>query len=346
MWSAKLADKPFVYSIFGIQYPTGNPTSVQEALTEEFDSLISGHGTHIERLIQDGCATPSAGKSHVWIAYWTSSEEYQKWWTRDDVSQFWASLPSDAGMWREVLTPSPRRSQYGANKNEPSGLGNLGERFDIGRKSGYWGCYRHRLADHTSDEMVSSAKQDLEPRRPLSKLSAGISSPEIRPGRVHMTHFPNNICFVVEGQDHSAITTEEKKLWVENFDESVSRWMKDLMEAGPESGILDRRMCYERDSGLFLEGEPQALRYNKKVQLFYFKDLRHFEKIGRQNKGHVDLRKRFLEAYGSDGHMMNGNLSLWVETTVLKADEMDCEYVGCVDGTGFMAFSSDLDNFA
>ncbi|KAJ5542180.1 heme-containing dehydratase [Penicillium sp. DV-2018c] len=338
MWSAELPDKPFAYSIFGHQYPTGTPTKAQNALTDEFDNLISGHPAHIERLIQDGCATPSAGKTQVWLAYWKSIEDYQKWWTRDDVSQFWAALPLDAGMWREVLTPSTRRSQYGANQHDPSGLGHLGERFDIGHKAGYWGCYRHRLSDHTSDKMVSPVKHDLEPRRP--------SNHEIRPGRVHMTQFPDNICLVVEGQDHSAITAEEKDHWVENFDDSVCRWMKYLMEAGPESGILDRRMCYEADSGLFLEGEPKALRYNKKVQFFYFKDLYHFEKIGRQNKGHVDLRKRFLEAYTNNGKMIDGKISLRVETSVLKADEMDCEYVGCVEGTGFMAFSSDSDNFA
>lgn len=64
------------------------------------------------------------------------------------------------------------------------------------------------------------------------------------------------------------------------------------------------------------------------------------EEIGRQNKGHVDLRKRFLEAYGPDGQIMTGKISLRVETAVLKSCEMDCEYVGCAEGTGLLAFSS------
>ncbi|KAJ5491864.1 heme-containing dehydratase [Penicillium expansum] len=346
MWSVKLADKPFVYSIFGIQYPTGNPTKSRKDLTEEFDGLISGHAVHIERLVQDGCATPFTGKSHIWLAYWKSSKDYQRWWARDNVSQFWADLPIDAGMWREVLTPSPRRSQYGANQTEPSGLGHLGERFDIGHKAAYWGCYRHRMSDHTSDKMVSPVKEKLEPHRPLCSSSAERSGLDTRPARVHLTQFPDNICFVVEGQDHSAITAEEQQYWVENFDDSVTRWMKDLMEAGPESGILDGRICYDPESGLFREGEPKALSYNKKVQLFYFQDLREMEKIGRQNKGHVDLRKRFLEAYGPEGEMVSGRISLRVETTILKSCEMDCEYVGCAEGTGFMAFSSHPNHFS
>ncbi|KGO73989.1 heme-containing dehydratase [Penicillium italicum] len=346
MSGVKLADNPFVYSVFGIQYPTGDPTKAQKALTEEFDSLISGHAVYIDKLTQDGCATYLAGKSHVWLGYWKSSESYQTWWARDDVSQFWAALPSDAGMWREILTPSSRRTQYGSSKPTPSGLLSLGERIDLGHKAAYWGCYRHRMADHDSDDMASPVKETLEPHRPLSSPSAGISNLEIRPGRVHMTKFPDNICFVVEGQDHSAITNEEREFWAENFDESASRWINDLMEAGPESGILDGRVCYEADSGLFLEGEPNALRHNKKIQLFYFKDLSHMEKIGRLNKGHVGLRKRIIESYGPNGPMMNGQIWLRVETTVLKASEMDCEYIGCVEGTGFMAFGSDLDNFA
>lgn len=114
-------------------------------------------------------------------------------------------------MWKEVLTPSPRRSQYGANQIEPSGLEHLGERFDIGHKAAYWGCYRHRMADHTSDGMVSPIEQGLKPFRPLKFPSTEKLKVENRTGRVHLTQFPDNICFDVEGQDHSAITAEEKE---------------------------------------------------------------------------------------------------------------------------------------
>lgn len=131
MWSVKLANKPFVYSIFEIQYPSGTPTDTQKILTEEFNALISGHAATIDRLIQDSCATPFTGKSHVWLAYWKSIADYQSWWARDEVARFWDTFPEDAGMWKEVLTPSPRRSQYGANQIELSGLRHLGERFDL-----------------------------------------------------------------------------------------------------------------------------------------------------------------------------------------------------------------------
>lgn len=88
-------------------------------------------------------------------------------------------------------------------------------------------------------------------------------------------------------------------------------------------------MCYAPESDVLRDSTPKALNYNKKAQLFYFKDLRHMERIGRSNKQHVELRKRFMEAYCPGGVMQSGKLVLWVETTVLKNGEIECEYVGC-----------------
>lgn len=34
-----------------------------------------------------------------------------------------------------------------------------------------------------------------------------------------------------------------------------------------------------------------------------------------------------------------GKLRLWVEASILKGKDMDCEYVGCVEGTGLMGLN-------
>jgi hypothetical protein len=330
MYTVKFeSDEPFVYSVFGIQYPTGKPSKAQEDRTNEFNSLITGYPSHIDCLMQDGCASISHGTTFVWLAYWKSNQDYQDWWNQKAVSHFWNSLPSDSGIWREILTPSPRRSQYGTNQEHETGMGHLGSRVPLGDKAGYWGCYRDRMADSATDTFASHLNSE-----PVCLMKAG-SRPSC-PGRVQITHYPDNLCFVVEGQDHSALSAEEREYWFENFDASVNQWIKDLLASGPDSGILDARLCFEPEKGTFRNSEPRALNYNKKVQLFYFKDLRHMERIGRLNKGHVDLRKRFLESYGPEGAMAGGNICLWVETTVLKADEVECEYIGCAEGTGFM----------
>ena len=63
------------------------------------------------------------------------------------------------------------------------------------------------------------------------------------------------------------------------------------------------------------------------------------EKIGRSNKGHVVLRNNFLKDYCPGGKMADiAKLLLWVETSVVKKGEIECEYVGCLEGTGFMAY--------
>jgi hypothetical protein len=217
-------------------------------------------------------------------------------------------------------------------KSEPVGLGHLGTEISVGDKTGYWGCYRHRMAAHSKDNFASPIERDLEAFQPIPDSLGGD-----RPRCILMTKFPDNICFVVEGQDHSNITADEKEYWNDNFDSSVTQWMKDLFSVGPDSGILGSRMCYAPETSVYRDSTPKALNYNKKAQLFYFKDLQHMEKIGRTNKGHETLRSRFMRAYSPKGAMESGKLGLWVETTVLKNGEIECEYVGCEKGTGRMA---------
>lgn len=366
MWGVNLSSaEPFIYSIFGIQYLGSNPTDHQASLIQTFDTLLSGEGTAAttptitDKFIQEGAASVGHGKTQVWLSYWPSSSKYQAWWTSEQVKQFWTSLPADAGMWREILTVSDRRTQYGSNVLTPSGLRHLGEPISVADKSGYWGCYRHRMAAHTEDKMESSLAENLEPMRPVR--STLIVSPASQPtgaheepnavcvpGRIIMTKFPENICFVVEGQDHSLITPEEKDCWFENFDALFTQWVVDLVDAssfssssGQRSGILDTRIGYVSESGKYRDSVPEAMNYNRKIQLFYFNDLQCMVRIGSQNKGHVALRKSFMQAYGPGGNMeVAGKICLWVETSVLKGDEIECEYVGCFEGTGFMAFRS------
>lgn len=335
MWGVKLPhDQPFVYSLFGLQYPKGEVTSAKEQLKNTFNELITSKVTHLECVIQEDTATGNhaGNKTFVWLGYWQSKQEYLDWWTSDPVSQFWSSLPSDAGMWREIMIPDASRTQHGTNKTDTIGLGHLGSREPVGGKTGYWGCYRHRLAASVEDKFTTPIAKDARP----CPATAPVQS-----GRVLVNHFPDNICFVLEGQDHSALLEEERSYWFENFDELAEDWIKYLVSeaTGPDSGILDGRLCFDPESGIYRQSETEALNYNRKIQLFYFKDLRHMERIGRSHKGHVQLREKFLGAYGPGGAMGHGKIGLWVETTVLKADEMECEYVGCLDGTGWMAWS-------
>ncbi|KAJ6013236.1 heme-containing dehydratase [Penicillium herquei] len=341
MWGVQLSSsEPFVYSIFGLQYHHEPPTNEQITYQKEFDDLIINHATHIDRLIQEGNAASKPAKTFIWLGYWKTQTEYLDWWTSDAVTSFWANLSPHAGIWREIMMPSATRTQFGSNQSKSHGLGHLGTPTSLGEKSGFWGCYRHRMSASQDDNFTTNINKEIAQVQHYTSQDTH-HDPPIRPGRQLLTNLPNNVCFVVEGQDHSEITDEEREFWFKNFDQSVKRWMKDLVSAGDGSGVLDSKLCYCPESGIFRESDSDlaALNYNKKVQLFYFKDLRHLERIGRSNKGHVDLRHRFMRAYGPGREMDSGKICLWVETTVIKGNEIECEYVGCFEGTGWLALA-------
>ncbi|KAF8855530.1 hypothetical protein BDZ45DRAFT_655255 [Acephala macrosclerotiorum] len=331
MWSVDIdPEQPFVYSIFGLQYKDNKPNEFQQGHIDAFDKLISPSAKYIENIIQEDAT--SGTKTKIWLAYWKSMPSYQDWWKRSDVVDFWTSLPIDAGMYREVLTVPRGRTQIGLSAEKEEGMAYVGTMKPMDTtKMGYWGCYRDRYEDGGKKDLLPSSLESP----PEAQKSTGI----IRPGRVLMTTFPDNLCFVVEGQDHSNISAEEKNHWFENFDTSVTNWINDLTAAPPSAGILDKRLCYVPESGKYRDSSPDVLNYNRKVQLFYFLDHGYMERIGKMNKGHVNLRNNFLQSYCPTGAMGQiAKLLLWVETSVVKSNEIECEYVGCLEGTGFMAY--------
>ncbi|KAF7557314.1 hypothetical protein G7Z17_g837 [Cylindrodendrum hubeiense] len=330
MWGVEFDDgASFVYSVFGIQYPGVELTEPQLSLAESFHKLIDSHAAYIDRITQDG---PEGHSTTIWLAYWATQDAYNDWWTSAPTVEFWNSLSPNAGMWREVMVVPGRRTQFGTNETTINGMASVAKLVPNPDKSGYWGCYRDRIIEATAEERLKTPLETF----PTKKEVPGSG---IRLGRTKVVGFPDNICFVVEGQDHSLITQKEKSHWFEKFDGLVTTWMGDLVNAGPSAGILDAKVCYSKASGEYRSAEPAALNFNRKVQLFYFLDLRCMEKIGRANKGHAKLRESFMESYCPVGPMgSEGKLTLWVETSVLKSNEMEAEYVGCVESTGFMAY--------
>lgn len=366
MWGVEFpSDEPFVYSVMGVQYEGDAPSDeATQSRIQQLDAVLTASSaTHTDPLVENGHGPLAGWTSRLWLSYWATARDYDAWWHSPAVAAFWRALPADAGVYREVLRVSPRRTQLGTNKERPSGLGHLGRLTPLGDKTMYWGCYRDRYQDASRENRLGSSLDDDDAlsalRRPrtttTTTTSPSSATPTIRPGRTRITSFPDNLCFVVEGQDHGAISPEERTHWFEHFDGLVTTWMQDLLDAGPEQGVLDAKICYaapedpssstssssSSSSSPPYRHDPRvpALNHNKKVQLFWFLDHRHMEKIGRANKGHVALRNSFIQSYCPAGPMgVNGQLLLWVETSVVKADEIEAEYVGVVEGTGFLAY--------
>jgi hypothetical protein len=328
----------FAVSIFGAQYHVAELSEPKASLIGLFDNLLVEQAAYVDRLVHDDTER-GLGLSRVWISYWKSPTDFKAWFECAEVKKFWTSLPVDAGFWRETLHFSPSRFLNEVTQDTPSGVGNLGPLSPLTEKSGYWGAYRDRIKEATkADPLRTTLQQTHVPRQPNGS---------IRQGRVLMTEFPDNICYVVEGQDHSQMFEEEGRMWSAKFHHIAKRWVTNVLRTKPQDGLLFSRLCHVPESGK-INVEPStvpddpdifpALEVNRRVEIFYFTELKHMERVGRMDKTHVKLRREFMETYGPDGPMSHGDLLLWVELGILKSHDVEAEYIGCYDATGFLAY--------
>ncbi|KAK8069264.1 hypothetical protein PG994_005880 [Apiospora phragmitis] len=335
----------FTASLFGCQYHRPSPDESRLALIEAFDRLVKDGAVYVEELEQTDLP------SKVWVGHWKSPQDFKAW------------------------------AMYESNGKSPHGFGHCGELTTLTEKTGYWGAYRSRMTQDSPDDNFSSPLSAVPEPKPLSN--------EIRTGRTRITKFPDNICFVVEGQDYGAMPTPERAYWDENFDGLTKQWVTNVMTAGAAKGLASGRACHafaggkrlgassNGDAGITTALIPETtngntgtpttnnghgdsegtvtanggfdvsswssslfpgLDYIRQAQLLFWLDLSYMEHIGRYGKVHIQLRRDFLAAYGPGGAMHGGELLLWVDLGVLKSDEMDAEYVGCYEGTGFLAY--------
>ena len=281
---------PFILLIVGVQYHNDAPTSSKSRLTSQIHALLTGSAAYVEDLEQEGDSV-AKGRSRVWLSYWESPTAYDKWWSSAPVKELWDSLPDDAGVWREKLTLPMSRVQFGTSQKRPSGFAHLGKLVPNTTMSGYWGCYRDRIEEAaTSTERLDSSLEAFpKPRKEFR---------EIRKGRVKMDNCPENICVVVEGQDHSEIEEGECEHWIQHFDKPARKWITDVTSSGESGGVLSARLCCAPSSGLisdkFANSDFTTLNYNRKVQVLYFLDMGYMERVGIENKGHVALRENFM----------------------------------------------------
>ncbi|KAF4546960.1 Hypothetical protein D9617_85g015880 [Elsinoe fawcettii] len=328
---------PFVLVLFGCQYFGNLPKPETQEVINAFDSLLQRSKAHVEALEQD-LSPEELGSSRVWMSYWGSPDDYQEWWNSSEVRHFWQNLRDDAGFWREKMVLHRGRSMFSTNKNVRSGLAHLGTLEPLTQgTSGYWGSYRKRLEEATSQNRLDS------PLKSIKRSEVLVRTRSIRKGRIVISHFPENLCLVIEGQDYSGMQSAERKFWNEQFDTLARNWVHHVVNSGPEAGVVSARHCFARSSGKLNEGNLEATddgrslasNYKRQVEIFFFLDLSHFEKIGKTVKTHIDLRSKFMKSYMSHGTETN-ELLLWVELSVIKAQDMEAEYIGCFDGTGFL----------
>ena len=327
----------FTISIFGAQYHGEAPSAEKQQHIDNFVGLLSA-AKYFDDVIHDDNER-GLGISRVWISYWLSPEAFAKWWTSEEVVAFWGALPEDVGFWRETMHFPTTRFLNEVSQEIPSGVSHLGPIVPITEKTCYWGAYRDRILESTKEDRLASPLATVpEPRK---------ADGTIRQGRVRMAEFPENLCYVIEGQDHTPLKEDETRVWSSKFHWLAKRWVTNIMRAGPEGGVLSARMMYAPENGRMkvepsdLSDDPDILpqlEMNRKIELLYFLDMSYMERAGRKDKVHVDLRDDFIKTYGPGGIMSHGDLLMWVELGILKSQSIEAEYIGCYEGTGFLAY--------
>jgi len=320
-------------------------------------NLLSQSADLVDHLQDESHGKPQPGPhSTTFVAYWLCSEDYNRWKNTEPVQKFWSELPDDAGVWREVMTVPKSRFMHASNQNVKSGIGH---RLDLKQSNdeGYWGVYRHRLAAIT-DQYTDPNDTFTSPYVTVAKIKPDSTkkvitipkqqSTTVKLGRIRLSNVPDNLVFAREGQRQPNVTQEERDLWLESIAPHAQSWMEHLDTERNKTGVTSftTHLGHEKptsrtskssgdfDPTLNLQLDTEAIAETN--QLAYFLDLAHFEQAGRSHRGHVQLRKNTMELYGPGGKMSLGKAVLFVELCVLKAGDLDAEYIGCIENTSLM----------
>ncbi|PKK51016.1 hypothetical protein CI102_3642, partial [Trichoderma harzianum] len=263
------------------------------------------------------------------------------WWQSAAVSNFWNSLEEDAGIWREIMRISPRRFMHATGSTKKQGLALVPELADvdyadIAPQQKYWGIYRERIPDHESDDFEIVVLRD-----PPSS-SADTSIDQIRLGRVVLSHGIDNMLYVWEFQDYSQMTEQEKEIWDKHINAFVGGWMNSLDKERSKHGVLSfRNTALTRiDDGLTSTSESRIT-----SQFVFYLDLVAFEYSGKSTRDHFKARMAFEKHHKNSGAlgMGKGRTQLSVEVGILKKNDFEAEYIGCLEGTGTMGYKELID---
>lgn len=333
-------DPSYVIALFGIQYEDITPEKQKIAST--LLKMIDASAGHVDCLFDDQEDGSSDGcRTILFAAYWASSSDYRSWWAQDDVQSFWHSLSDDAGVWREVMIVPESRFMHASTADKKTGM-SLARKANMQQSGneGYWGVYRNRLAASKSDDLMSPYITASTPNtahdaadKPTLQLSNPSGEPKsIRRGRVHLPKGIDNLAWVREYQSYVDVKEDENEQWSKHLTPHAKAWMDHLDKERSKTGFLSFRMTMAVERGDLENGNAASLKkINEMNQFAHVLDLAHFERAGKSFEHHRKLRKNMMELMGPDwaAHLM-------VELAILKASDLEAEYVGCIEGTGLM----------
>jgi hypothetical protein len=340
LWEHRPKSGTSTIALFGFQYRQRHDSIKPN--TALFEQLLLDQQVHVETHFEQGRSCHTL----IFTIYWFESASYQAWWTSSSVQGFWTSrvlANGEAGIWREALTISPNRFMHTTGGPSRPGFASIPDLSDVAyeqtdaevERKQYWGIYRRRVPDWQEDSFESPfapLTRMEEGKPPINIIDPSPQPAKVRPGRVFFPHGIDNLLWVHEYQDYSHAEAFEKSVWQEKIAAHAESWITHLETKRDENGVLSFRRT---TSGQVAEGQASKDKFS---QFMYFLDIAQFENAGKSYRDHRLARSAMERLYRAHGQMEDGKIQLMVELAVLKAEDLEAEYVGCTEDTGLMSY--------
>lgn len=282
-------------------------------LLERLDGLIEGAGSPL-RVERASFRDVSAYDNDMRLVYFASRDAYRAWWRDEEVRSWWACVPEDLGVFREVLTSS--RDMMETSYSTPDARWGLARLFPKGLEPhhSYNGAMRDRIPAAEDGGLPSRVS-----RVGRTRLSTG---PARRSARLVL---PEHACFIRTVQGWSDCPPEERAWFTDRMWPVYEQGVAVLRDDPEETGCLSARLVAlddPADSGI------------ETMTLAWFTSLEALEAWAHGHPTHHAILAEFgrlAEHFRGDVHVSLGH-----EVFVVGAGGAEAEYVRCHPLTGLL----------
>lgn len=313
-WTARFTPlvERVVMACFGVQAPGPLELESLAPYIERF-ALVDGP------LYWDPAQCQDATGAHnlVAIAYWADVAAFERWRSNSGFDQWWQAPERETeatGRFVEIVTPGQEWFEtLFSSPDGVEGIAHLASGMSgVVREHGYWGSARDRLPRAQVDKLVG-ARGDA-----AQKTGTG--------ARVRVLG-RENLCLIRSGQDWSATSRQERKLYLEDIQPVLQAGMDFLRDEGGVIGCRSCRLMQVLDA---CTGAP----LEKSFGLVHFDDLARLETWARSHPTHLAIFGRFMRYTQALDFQVA--LRLYHEVAVIPASAQWFEYINCHGQTGLL----------
>ena len=313
-WTARFTPlvERVVMACFGVQAPGPLELESLAPYIERF-ALVDGP------LYWDPAQCQDATGAHnlVAIAYWADVAAFERWRSNSGFDQWWQAPERETeatGRFVEIVTPGQEWFEtLFSSPDGVEGIAHLASGMSgVVREHGYWGSARDRLPRAQVDKLVGARGDSAQ------KTGTG--------ARVRVLG-RENLCLIRSGQDWSATSRQERKLYLEDIQPVLQAGMDFLRDEGGVIGCRSCRLMQVLDA---CTGAP----LEKSFGLVHFDDLARLETWARSHPTHLAIFGRFMRYTQALDFQVA--LRLYHEVAVIPASAQWFEYINCHGQTGLL----------